>query len=241
LVYAAAATIPDLEQQIGQKENQISILLGSLPGAVPRGLPLIEQPLLPQVPAGLPSTLLERRPDIHEAEQRLVALNAEINSVRARVFPVIELTATGGFRSPSLADLFSGPAGLWNFVGNLTQPIFEKGRLQAGVRLAEAQEQEALLFYERTVQQAFREVSDALIAYRKTQEFRRQQELLVEAARDAARLSSLRYQSGLSNYLEVLTAEIFMFNSERDLTQAHLSERLSLVELYKALGGGWQP
>ena len=241
LVYTASATIPDLERQIEQKENQISILLGSLPAGVPRGLSLTEQPVAPEVPAGLPSALLARRPDIREAEQRLIGLNAEINSVRARAFPTIELTATGGFQSPSLVDLFSGPAGLWNFVANLTQPIFQKGKLRAGVQLVEAQELEALLFYEKTVQQAFREVSDALAAYRKTQEFRGQQDLLVESARDAARLSNVRYQGGVTNYLEVLTSETNTFAAERGLAQAHLAERLALVQLYKALGGGWQP
>jgi multidrug efflux system outer membrane protein len=241
LVYTASAAIPDLERQIEQKENQISILLGSLPAGVPRGLPLTEQPMLAEVPSGLPSDLLTRRPDIREAEQRLVALNAEINAVRALAFPAIELAATGGFRSPRLSDLFIGPAGLWNFAGDLTQPIFQKGKLRAGVRLVEEQEREALLFYEKTVQQAFREVSDALIAYRKTQAFRREQELLTESAREAARLSSMRYQGGVTSYLEVLTNETNIFAAERGLTQAHLAERLALVQLYKALGGGWSP
>jgi multidrug efflux system outer membrane protein len=129
---------------------------------------------------------------------------------------------------------------LWSFVGNLTQPIFQKGKLRAGVRLAEAQEQEALFFYEKTVQQAFREVSDALIAYHKTQEFRRRQELLAGSARDAARLSNVRYQGGVTSYLEVLTNETNIFSAERGLAQAYLAERLALVQLYKALGGGWQ-
>jgi len=241
LVYTASGTIPDLERQIEQKENEISILLGSLPAGVPRGLPLTEQPLSAEIPAGLPSTLLQRRPDLHQAEQRLIALNAEINSVRARAFPTITLTATGGFQSLSLLDLFSGPAGLWNFAGSLAQPIFQKGKLRAGVRLVEAEQQEALLAYEKAVQQAFREVSDALIAFRKTQEFRSQQERLAEAARDAARLSDIRYQGGVTNYLEVLTNETNVFTAERGLAQAHLGERLALVQLYKALGGGWQP
>ncbi|MBI4480977.1 MAG: efflux transporter outer membrane subunit [Acidobacteria bacterium] len=241
LVYTASATIPDLERQIEQKENEISILLGNLPAGVPRGLPLTEQPLAAELPAGLPSTLLQRRPDIHQAEQKLIALNAEINSIRARAFPTITLTATGGFQSLSLLDLFSGPAGLWNFAGSLTQPIFQKGKLRAGVRLVEAEQQEALLAYEKAVQQAFREVSDALIAFRKTQEFRSQQERLAEAARDAARLSEIRYQGGVTNYLEVLTNETNVFAAERGLAQAHLAQRLALVQLYKALGGGWQP
>jgi multidrug efflux system outer membrane protein len=188
----------------------------------------------------LPSALLERRPDIREAEQRLIALNAQIGAIRARAFPQITLTAVGGFQSASLADLFSGPAGLWTFVGDLTQPIFQKGKLRAGVRLAEAEQQEAVLAYEQAVRQAFREVADALVAIRKSQEFRHQQELLAAAAEDAARLSGVRYRGGVTSYLEVLTNETNLFAAQRGLAQAHLGERLALVQLYKALGGGWQ-
>jgi len=240
LVYTASGAIPDLERQMEQKENQISILTGGFPAAIPRGEDLTRQALPLEVPAGLPSSLLERRPDIRQAEQNLLRLNAEINSVRARAFPTISLTGTGGFQSPSLLSLFSGPAGLWFFAGAVTQPIFQKGKLRAGVRLLEAEQQEALLFYEQSVQQAFREVSDALIAYRKTQEFRKQRELLAESARDAARLSNIRYQGGVTNYLEVLTSETNVFDAERGLAQAYLGERLAVVQLYKALGGGWQ-
>jgi multidrug efflux system outer membrane protein len=239
LVYTASQTIPDLERRIEQQENLISILVGNHPASLPRGLALTEQPVPPEVPVGLPSTLLERRPDIRQAEQRLIALNAQIGAVKARAFPQITLTASGGFQSSSLADLFSGPAGLWNFVGSLTQPIFQKGRLAAGVRLAEAQQAEALLAYEQAVQQAFREVSDALVAIRKSRESRAQQELLVAAAEDAARLADQRYRAGVSSYLEVLTNETAVFAAQRSLAQTHLEERLGLVQLYKALGGGW--
>jgi outer membrane protein, multidrug efflux system len=241
LVYTASSTIPDLERQIEQKENQLSILAGSLPGAIPRGMALTEQPMAPAIPAGLPSSLLARRPDIREAEQQLIALNAEINSARARAFPSIVLTATGGFESRALSSLFTGPAGLWNFAGALAQPIFQKGKLRAGVKLLEAEQQEAVLSYEKTVQQAFREVSDGLIAYRKSQEYRAQQLLLAESARDAARLAEVRYKAGLTDYLEVLTNETSVFAAERGVVQAQLGERLSLVQLYGALGGGWQP
>src|SRR5205807_5286085 len=164
LVYTAAAQIPDLERQIAQQENAISLLLGNNPGAVPRGLVLTEQPHAPEVPAGLPSVLLERRPDIRQAEQQLVALNAQIGVAKADYFPTIALTGTGGFQSSALTSLFSGPAGLWSFGGSVTQPIFEGGRIRNRVRFAQARRDEATLVYQQTIQQAFRDVSDSLIA-----------------------------------------------------------------------------
>ena len=241
LVYTASTTIPDLEQRIAQQENLISILTGNFPTAVPRGLQLTAEPMAATVPAGLPSDLLERRPDIREAEENLIALNAEIGSVRAAVFPQIALTANSGFQSAALGSLFSGPAGLWTFAGSLTQSVFHKGELQAGIKLVEAQRQEAELTYQKTVQQSFREVSDALIAYQKTQEFRVEQDKLAQAAEQAAQLSEIRYRGGVTNYLEVLTNETTVFTAERGLAQANLAQRLALVQLYKALGGGWQP
>ena len=240
LVYTASSQIPDIERQIEQQENFLSILLGNNPGEVPRGLKLTEQPHAPQVPAGLPSALLERRPDIRQAEQRLIAANARIGVAKAAYFPQITLTSVGGYQSSALTDLFSGPAGLWNFAGALAQPIFAGGRIKNNVRLTEAQQQEALLFYQQTIQQSFREVSDALVGYRKNQESRKQQELLVESARDAARLSGLRYSAGETSYLEVLTNETNFFTAELGLAQARLNELQSLVELYRALGGGWE-
>jgi len=241
LVYTAAAEIPSLEQQIEQQENLISTLLGNNPGAIPRGKILTEQEHPPTVPVGLPSSLLERRPDIRQAEQQLIAANAEIGVARSAYFPQIPLTATAGYQSSALAGLFFGPAGAWNFGASLTQPIFTAGRLKSNVRLAESQRQEALLFYQQSIQNAFRDVSDALIAYRKTQEFRRQQQLLVESAQDATRLSQLRYTGGAASYLEVLTNDTNYFSAELVLVQAQLNELLSLVQLYKGLGGGWQP
>ncbi len=240
LVYTAAGQIPDLERRIEQQENFISILLGANPAAVARGRRLTEQPHAPEVPAGLPSSLLERRPDIRAAEQRLVAANARIGVARAAFFPRVTLTAQGGYRSAALTDLFQGPAGLWSFVGALTQPLFAGGRIRSGVRLAEAQQQESVLVYQQTIQQAFREVSDALVAYRKNQEFRAQQELLAQAAQDAARLSDLRYRRGATSYLEVLDSNTRYFEAELGLAQAQRNELLALVQLYKALGGGWQ-
>jgi multidrug efflux system outer membrane protein len=240
LVFTAAAQIPSLEQQIEQQENLISTLLGNNPGPITRGKTLTEQEHPPTVPVGLPSSLLERRPDIHQAEQQLIAANAQIGVARAAYFPQISLTATGGYQSSALSALFFGPAGAWNFGASLTQPIFEGGRLKSNVRLAESQHQEALLFYQQSIQGAFRDVSDALIAYRKTQEFRQQQEHLVESAQDATRLSHLRYSGGAASYLEVLTNDTNYFSAELVLVQAQLNELLALVQLYKGLGGGWQ-
>jgi len=240
LVFTAAAEIPFLEQQIEQEENLISVLLGQNPGPVTRGRTLTEQPHPPTVPAGLPSALLERRPDIHAAEQQLIAANAEIGVAKAAYFPEISLTGTGGFQSPQLSSLFSGPAGLWTFGPSLTVPIFTAGRIHSTVRLAEAQQQQAVLFYQQTIQGAFRDASDALIAYRKTQEFRAQQQLLTQSAQDAARLSDMRYRGGVTSYLEVLTNETNYFAAELALAQAQFQELQALVQLYNALGGGWQ-
>jgi multidrug efflux system outer membrane protein len=240
LVYTASAQIPDLERRIEQQENALRTLLGDYPGTVPRGLPLTAQPHAPEVPAGLPSALLERRPDIQAAEQRLVAANARIGVARAAYFPQISLTVTGGYQSPALTELFTTPAGLWNFSAGLTQPLFAGGRIRSGVKLSEAQQQEALLAYQQAIQRSFREVSDALVAYRKNQEFRRQQELLTAAAQDAARLSGVRYRAGETNYLEVLTNETNYFDAELRLAQARVNELFALVQLYRALGGGWQ-
>ena len=240
LVYTAAAEVPDLERQIAVEENALSILLGNNPGDIPRGLKLTEQPHSPEVPAGLPSALLERRPDIREAEQNLIAANAQIGVARAAYFPQISLTGSAGYQSSKLTDLFQGPAGVWSLVGSITQPIFEGGRLKSGVRLAEAQHDQLLLTYQQAIQGAFRDVSDALVAYQKYREFRIQQQLLVESARDAARLSELRFKAGSTDYLEVLTNETNAFSAELTLAQAQGNELNALVQLYLALGGGWQ-
>ena len=240
LVYTAAAEIPDLERQIAQQENAISILLGNNPGDVPRGLKLTEQPHAPEVPVGLPSSLLERRPDILQAEQNLVAANAQIGVARAAYFPQITLTGSAGYQSTALTNLFTGPAGIWNMVGSFSQPIFEGGRLKSNVRLAEAQREQLLLTYQQAIQGAFRDVSNALVAYRKNREFRIQQEHLVEAAQDAARLSEVRFKVGTTDYLEVLTNNTNSFSAELGLAQAQGNELTALVQLYQALGGGWQ-
>jgi multidrug efflux system outer membrane protein len=240
LVFTAGAEVPALEQQIEEEENLISTLLGKNPGDVPRGQKLTEQGQPPEVPPGLTSSLLERRPDVRQAEEELIAANAQIGVARAAYFPQISLSGSGGFQSAALTNLFSGPAGTWNFGASLAQPIFTAGKLRSNVRLAEAQQQTALLFYQQTIQGAFRSVSDALIAYRKSREFRAQEELLFQSAQDAAHLSHLRYNGGVTGYLEVLTNETNSFSAELALVQARLNELLALVQLYEALGGGWQ-
>jgi multidrug efflux system outer membrane protein len=240
LVYTSAEEIPDFERLIAQQENAISILLGKNPGDVPRGLKLTEQPHAPEVPAGIPSSLLERRPDVRQAEASLIAANAQIGVARAAYFPQISLTGSAGYESPALTNLFTGPAGIWNLAASFTQPIFEGGRLKSNVRLAEAQHEQMLLTYQQTLQGAFRDVSNGLIAYRKDREFRIQQEHLLYSARDAARLSQVRFKAGTTDYLEVLTNETNSFSAQLGLAQAQANELIALVQLYQALGGGWQ-
>jgi multidrug efflux system outer membrane protein len=240
LVFTAAETIPDLERRIEQQENFLSTLLGNNPGPITRGTKLTEQPHAPEIPAGLPSSLLERRPDIRQAEAQLVAANAQIGVAKAAYFPQINLTASGGYQSSALTSLFTGPAGLWSFGGSLVQPIFTGGRIRSNVKFTEARQQEAALVYQQTIQQAFRGVSDALVEYRKDREFREQQEQLTFSAQDAARLSETRYRGGATSYLEVLTNETNYFDAELGLAQAQLNELLGLVRVYRNLGGGWQ-
>ncbi|HTR66292.1 MAG TPA: efflux transporter outer membrane subunit [Terriglobales bacterium] len=240
LVYTAAEQVPDLERQIQQEENAISDLLGENPQPIARGLKLTEEPLPAAIPAGLPSELLERRPDIREAEANLMAANANIGVAKAALFPSISLTGTAGFESYSLSKLFTGSAGLWNTGASLTQPVFEAGALRSGMRLVRAQEEQLLLTYKQTIIGAFQQVSDGLIAYQKDREFREQQERLTSAAADADRLSKILYQNGGASYLQVLTSETNYFAAELNLAQAQLNERLALVQLYNALGGGWQ-
>lgn len=240
LVYTAAEAIPDLERQIAQEENLLSILLGRNPGAIARGRTLTEQALPAVVPAGLPSELLERRPDIREAEENLIAANANIGVAKAAYFPSISLTGTAGFESYALTKLFTSSAGLWNVTGQLTQPIFEAGGLRSGLVLAHAQEEQMLLTYKQSIMDAFRQVSDALVAYQKNREFREQQERLTSAAKGAEHLSNVLYQNGGASFLQVLTAETNSFAAQLNLAEAQLNERLALVEVYNALGGGWQ-
>lgn len=240
LVYAAAQAIPNLEQLIEQTENQISLLLGGSPGAVTRGRPLTEQEQPPSVPAGLPSALLERRPDIRAAEQNLVAANAIIGVAKAAYFPRISLTGFLGFQSNQLSNLFTGPTRVWQFAPQVSQPIFNAGRIKSNVRLARTQEQIAVIQYERTIQTAFREVSDTLVQYQKVREIRAQQELLVATLQDRSRLSYVRYRGGVDTLLNALDADRDLFDAELGLAQTRRNELLALVQLYRALGGGWQ-
>jgi multidrug efflux system outer membrane protein len=239
LVDSAAVSVTSLEQQIQQTENAVALLLGRNPETIPRGLTLIEQ-RLPDVPPGLPSALLERRPDIRATEQALIAANANIGVARAAYFPQIALTGTIGSQTASLANLFSGPTNEWTFIPQITQPIFTAGRLKSGVRLAQAQRDEAQVAYERSITTAFREVSDALIAHQWTRASRLEQEKLVVALQDRKRLAYIRYHGGLDTQLNALDADRDLLQAELSLAQIRYSERVSVVQLYKALGGGWQ-
>jgi multidrug efflux system outer membrane protein len=240
LVYTASAAIPTLQQQIEQQENFISTLLGRNPGAIPRGMTLHDQPRLSSVPAGLPSALLERRPDIRQAEEQLIAANAQIGVAKAALFPSISLTGAAGFQSSALTNLFTGPAGIWNAGASLFQPVFEGGRLRNNLRFTESQQRQLLPRYEQTVQNAFRDVSDSLIAYKNTSEAREEQEHLVTAAQDSARLARIRYEAGSAAYLEVLTNETNSYDADLSLSRARLNETLALVQVYSSLGGGWK-
>jgi multidrug efflux system outer membrane protein len=240
LVYQASRTIPDTERQIQQTENQLSFLTGTSPQSITRGQPLAQQQTLPDVPVGLPSTLLERRPDIRAAEQNLIAQKALVSAAKKAYFPTISLTGLLGFQSDQLSNLFTGPSRAWSFIPQLTQPIFTAGRLKSDVKFARAQQEFALVQYQQGIQNAFREVSDALIQYRKVKEIQTQQELLVETLRDRSRLAHLRYEGGVDTLLNALDADRELFDAEVNLTQVKRNELLSLVQLYKALGGGWQ-
>ena len=240
LVYTASETIPDLERQIEQQENFLNILLGQNPGPLARGLGLTEQPSPQNVPAGLPSELLERRPDVRQAEEIIVATNAQIGVAKASFFPALSLTGIGGLESNVLRNFITQPSESWYGAFSVSQPVFQGGALRSGLRLSRAQWQEAVLSYQQTVQNALEQVSDALIASQKDREFREQQELLTQAAQRSDQLSQVLYQHGGASYLQVLTNDTNYFSAELNLVQAQLSERLALVQLYQALGGGWQ-
>ena len=240
LVQTAQQAIPNIEQRIEQAENRISLLAGRNPGPIRRGLSLNEQEQPPSVPTGLPSALLERRPDIRAAEEKLVAANAMIAVAKAAYYPRISLTGLLGSESGQLSSLFSGPTGVWQFAPQVTQPIFTGGRTKSNVALSAAQEQLALIEYERAIQTAFREVSDALIQYRKVHEIRATQEQLVSTLQDRSRLSYVRYRGGVDTLLNALDADRDLFAAELGLVQHKRNELVTLVQLYRALGGGWQ-
>ena len=239
----ANAAVPDLERQIAREEDAISILIGNYPHDVPRGLPLVEQKLPPEVPPGVPSSLIERRPDIREAEQSLIAANAEIGVARAQFFPQISLTGSAGGafgRSSAFSGLMSSQLAFWSYGAQVTQPIFTGGALRGNLHLAQSQQKQALIAYKQTIQRAFGDVSDALIGYEKFHEVRIRQEASVADLQESVRLSTLRYQGGTTTYLEVLDGQRSLYAAELTLAQARGNEYQSLVKVYRALGGGWQ-
>ena len=240
-VARARAVIPDLERQIGQKEHQVSLLMGRNPAPIVRGTSLREQRLPPEVPAGLPSALLERRPDIVEAEQRLVAANAKIGVAKAAFFPQISLTGNFGAQSLQFSELFAGYSRVWMFGPTMTVPLFDAGRNLANLEVTQAQQEQAVVSYEKTIQQAFREVEDALLAHQKIQEIRTERERAVGLSREAVELAQLEYLNGKASYLEVLTAQREALNAQTALAQTQRNHLLAVVQLYKSLGGGWAP
>ena len=240
LLYTATAQIAATERAIAETENSLNVLLAQNPGEVPRGKPLLELAVPSTVPAGLPSDLLERRPDIREAEQNLVATNAQIGAAKALFFPQINLTGFFGVQSRALSDLLTGPARDQNIATAGVLPLFNAGQLRNNLRLARAQEREAVANYRNTILTAFKEVSNALADYQKNREQRSQQELLFKALQESDRLATIRYKGGLDSYLQVLDAQRNEFSGALTLAQLRKNELLSIVELYRALGGGWQ-
>lgn len=234
----AQAAVPEYERQVAQQESALSLLLGRNPGPITRGK-AIDQLTLPAIPAGLPSELLERRPDILAAEQSLIAANARIGAAKAQYFPTLSLTGAGGGASTSLNGLFSAPAQFWNVGASLTAPIFTAGAISGQVQVAEAQQQAALFGYRQTIQTAFKEVEDGLVGSSKGRDKIVAQEKQVTALRSYAKYSRMRYEGGYSSYLEVLDAERSLFNAELDYTRTQGDNFNRLIGLYKALGGGW--
>lgn len=240
LLYTAQANLPNLQNDIAHEENALSLLLGRNPGSVERGLAVADQPHPEAIPSGVPSQLLERRPDIQQAEAKLIAANARIGVAKAQFFPQLSLTAMGGSASNQLSSMFAGKNAYWYAAGSLSEPIFDGGRIRSNYHLSKAEEQEMLTSYQKAIAGALRDVSDALSSYQKTREFREQQEQQTKSAADAVRLARLRYDAGYASYLEVLTNDTNLYSSQLTLAQAQQQEALSLVQVYTALGGGWK-
>ena len=234
-------TVIDLERSIAQKENEISVLLGRNPGKIPRPPPAEEIRTPPAVPAGLPSELLERRPDVREAEEILVASNARIGEAKALLFPRIALTGSFGFESTEIDQWLTAPAQAWSIGGSLLQPIFNAGQNRRRVEISESQQRQALYAYEKSIQAALREVEDAIVGYRKGGELRVSTTARASAERKVLHLAEVRYRGGVAAYLEVLDAQRSLFNAELDESQSIRDQLISLIRLYKALGGGWTP
>ena len=240
LVASAAATIADVERRREQAENFLSTLLGRNPGPVERTKTLDGQKLAPEVPAGLPSVLLERRPDIRQAEQLLVAANARVGVAKSLFFPSISLTGSGGYQDFDLRNLTTPEGLVYSYGGSITLPIFNAGKLWANYKASKAQREAAILSYQKSIQEAFRDVADSLVGYQKAREYRAQRELFVTTLRNQLRLANMRYRGGVSSYLEVLDIERQALDAELSYAQAYLSELNSVIYVYKALGGGWQ-
>lgn len=240
LVASAQANASQLESAQEQTENLINLLLSRQPGPVMRGRSLVDQTQPPQVPAGLPSALLERRPDLRTAEQQLIAANARVGVAKAAFYPSINLTASGGAQTTDLLGVISRSGAAYSMNGVLDLPIFNAGRLSGNYKIAKAQHEELLISYQKAINGAFRDVSDALVGYQKTKEYTVSVNLLAETLRDQSMLSSSRYVGGVTSYLEVLDTERQRLSAEQQLTQARRDVLISLVQLYKALGGGWQ-
>ncbi|HUN83569.1 MAG TPA: efflux transporter outer membrane subunit [Terracidiphilus sp.] len=240
LLYTATSEVPQLEEQIQQQENAIALLLGENPGPIVHTDPNALAPPPQNLPTGIPSRLLERRPDIEQAEATLIAANAQIGVARAQFFPNLAISGSGGVGGDTLSSIFDTSGKTIYGLGTLTQPLFEGGKLRGQLQLSEQTKEEMVLNYQKTIAGAFRDVSDALIALNKERAYREQQEKLVEAAKDATRLARIRYQGGSTSYLEVLTTDSNLFAAQLNLVNAQEGEALALVQLYGALGGGWQ-
>jgi outer membrane protein, multidrug efflux system len=240
LMDSAAATIPGLETQVALQENQLSVLLGQNPGVILRGNSLLKNQLPPEIPAGLPSALLERRPDIREAEQQLRSANAQVGVAKAGFFPRLNLTALFGGVSPELAAFTSGGAVAWGLAAALTGPVFHGGQLRAQYAQARAVREQYALQYQAAVLNAFQEISDALISHEKSSVARTQQGRAVAAYREAVKIAMERYRLGNADYYEVLQEQQLLFPAENSLVQFQLNQLVAVVQLYRALGGGWQ-
>ena len=240
LVYSAESSMVSIKRDRDLQENALCILLGRNPTALARGTKFSDQQFDDAVPAGLPSSLVDRRPDIRSAEQGLIEANANIGQAKAAFYPQVTLTGSYGYQSVSSSDLFKSASRDWQFGPAVSLPIFTGGRLESNLKITEAQYSTALSNYQQTVQNAFKEVSDGLINYQRTREFADRQELLTQSNRDAAELANIRYEGGVTSYLEVLYNEQELFDAELNLAKSELSELLSVVQLYRALGGGWE-
>jgi multidrug efflux system outer membrane protein len=238
-LYRTTSQVHEFDRRVQQKENELNLLLGRNPGPVPRGAAVAAWPIPPQVPAGLPAELLQRRPDLRAAEQQLVAGNARVGEAKALLYPSISLTGFFGFASSELGDLAGASARTWSLGANVLQPIFHSGQLQSRVEISESQQRQILLGYEQALLRAFREVEDALVWFRKAGELRESEALRVAALRKTLELAEIRYRGDVAAYLDVLDAQRALLQAELDEAAAVRDHCIGLISLYRALGGGW--